>query len=83
MKEHVTDTLNRYMHAIEDIAEHEAKALWRLARTAGAKGCDPRLVAEIQMEGWKVWDARSDAYLLIDPFWRAQFHYAFRLGGGN
>ena len=80
---HVIDALNEYMHKIEDIAEHEAKALWRLARMAGAKGCSPALVAIIQAEGWKVWDARSAAYLLIDPFWRAQFRYAFRLGGGN
>lgn len=80
---HVIDTLNEYMHKLEDIAEHEAKALWRLARKAIAKGCDPGLVGIIYAEGWKVWDARSDAYLLIDPFWRAQFIYAFRLGGGN
>ena len=83
MKQHVIDTLNEYMHQLEDIAEREAKALWRLARRAGAKGCDPGLVGIIQGEGWKLWDARSDPGLLVDPFWRAQFRYAFRLGGGN
>ena len=80
---HVIDALNEYMHKIEDIAEHEAKALWRLARRAGAKGCEPGLVRIIYEEGWMVWSARNDAHLLIDPFWRAQFIYAFRLGGGN
>lgn len=83
MKQHVIDTLNECTHKLKDIAEHEAKALWRLARRASAKGCTPALVALIQGEFWKLWYARSDPGLLLDPFWRAQFIYAFRLGGDN
>ena len=77
------DNLKKICLELSEMAEKEAKSLWRLARKAKAHGVSDRLVNEIRNEGWEIWKMRDNPDRLL--YWGLEnlTKYAFRLGGNK
>ena len=72
------DTLKKICGELSEMAEKEAKNLWRLARKAQEHGVSDRLVNKIREEGWEIWNMRNNPDRLLDWTFEYKTKYAFR-----
>ena len=72
--------LDNIRQELIDIADEEAKFLWRIARNAKKHGCSEKLIAEIREEAF--WcHTTAEAYPDRLVFWKEKYDmkYAFKI----